>query len=441
MRILIPIFFNAPMGGLHHHVLASVRAMHAANHEVIVVSKPGPFADAISGLGAAHISTDWSDEGIATLVAQCCATSPDIIYSHPFASRQLAVAVSDALAVPLVAVWHGMYDDFVGHWVGSIDTAVAVSQGVAGYLSERCPPLAEKLVVIPNGVDDVWQRRDALTRDDESVHIGFVCRLDDDKQFILDVFAGAVTNESLSRRDDIVWHIIGDGEKRNSLASEFESAGVPTKIQWHGWLETPAMMEVMAQCDLLIAPGRSALEAMALGRATIAVGSKHYAGIVRPENWEAVASTNFGGIGDRFESYKHGTLAQDLLSLIDDSRARDALARFGADLVDTHFRDAVSQERLLHVLSAALARGKPSIDNMQIAYAQERAVGLRQREDAILTYRRYSQRARESAVKHEAQVARLNEGIARRDAKLEAIKRNPLSVIGMAMGKLLRRGR
>ncbi|NBO46696.1 MAG: group 1 glycosyl transferase, partial [Actinobacteria bacterium] len=52
------------MGGLHHHVLASVRAMHAANHEVIVVSKPGPFADAISGLGAAHISTDWSDEGI-----------------------------------------------------------------------------------------------------------------------------------------------------------------------------------------------------------------------------------------------------------------------------------------------------------------------------------------------------------------------------------------
>lgn len=441
MRILIPIFFNAPMGGLHHHVLASVRALRSAKHEVHVVSKPGPFADAVLALGASHISTDWSDEQFDAVIAQCCATSPDVIYCHPFASRQLAVAVSDALAVPLVAVWHGMYDDFVGNWVGSIDTAIAVSQGVGQYLGERCPPLSEKLVVIPNGVDDVWQQQPPVEHTDSAVHVGFVCRLDEDKQFILDVFSGAVRDSALAQRSDVVWHIIGDGEGRDAFAAQLAEVTPAERLHWHGWLDTAQMASQMSKCDINIAPGRSALESMALGRATIAIGSKHYAGIVQPETWEAIAATNFGGIGNRFDSYHHGILTRDLMSLIQDPSARERLGKFSADLINTHFRDSVSQRRLLQILETAKARGKTKIADMTIAYAQERAAGLRHGEEAIRTYRRYSQKARESASKHEAQVARLTEGIARRDAKLDAIKRNPFSVVSMMISKLLRRNR
>lgn len=449
MRVLIPIFFNAPMGGLHHHVLASTGALLAAGHEVVVVSKSGPFAEAVRALGASHIETDWSEEDAAATVAKACEVDPDIVYCHPFASRQLGVAVAEALAVPLVAVWHGMYEDFANDWAASAERVIAVSDGVADYLRERCPALGERLVVIPNGVDEQWQRvpqpttpaGDARRTDSgaEFVNIGFVCRLDEDKQFIIDVFAGAVADDALACRDDVVWHIIGDGEGRDALASELDAAGVHTAIRWHGWLDTPAMTAVMADCDIIIAPGRSALEAMALGRATIAVGSKHYAGVVGPDTWRAIAATNFGGIGTRFEEYSHGTLAADLAGLIDDAPRRRRLGEFGADLIDERFRDSVAQQRLLNVLAEAGAQGKTALVDLRVAYAQQRARALRVREEAVLTYRRYSRSARETAAKHEAKVEQLTEAIARRDATLAAIKRNPLRLLTMAARKAVRR--
>ncbi|NDB18746.1 MAG: glycosyltransferase, partial [Actinobacteria bacterium] len=255
MRILIPLFFNAPMGGLHHHVLASVRAMVAAGHEVAVMSKPGPFADEVRGLGAAPIETNWEDSDLARDVAAACASAPDVVYCHPFASRQLGVAVAEALAVPLAAVWHGMYDDFVEQWADSVDCAIAVSEGVAAHLRNRCPELSDRLLVIANGVDEAWRRQPQPPHSDGTTHIGFVCRLDEDKQFILDVFAAAVVDESLAGRDDVVWHVIGDGEGRGALAAAITDGGVQADVRWHGWLDTAEMMKAMAQCDIVIAPG------------------------------------------------------------------------------------------------------------------------------------------------------------------------------------------
>lgn len=449
MRVLIPIFFNAPMGGLHHHVLASARALHTDGHDVVVVSKSGPFADAAVALGATHIATDFSDDDIARVVARCCEVAPDVVYCHPFASRQIGVAVAEALAVPLVAVWHGMYDDFIQDWVDSVDAAVAVSEGIAAFLRQRCPTLDAKLTVIANGVGAVWQKQPLRTTQlsesqdmaspAQPVHIGFVCRLDEDKQFILDVFAGAVTDPRLAHRDDIQWHIIGDGEGRAAFESSLATSGNRAQFRRYGWLDESEMMEAMAGCDIIIAPGRSALESMALGRTTIAIGSKHYAGVVTPEGWQAIAATNFGGIGSRFDEYSHGTLTADLLGLIDNAARRRTLGEFGADLVDDHFRDSVSQQQLLRLLADVVDRGKQEIPDLRVAYAEQRALGLRTREEAVLTYRRYSRKARETAAKHEAQVARLNEAITRRDVTLAALKRNPFALIARTLRLRIRR--
>ncbi len=429
MRILIPLFFNAPMGGLHHHVLASTRAMIAAGHEVTVMSKPGPFADQVRGSGATHLPTNWDESELGSDVAQACASKPDVVYCHPFASRQVGVAVAEALGVPLAAVWHGMYDDFVEQWADSVDCVIAVSDAVASHLRGRCPELADRLVVIPNAVDEAWQRQPIAAQVDGKTHIGFVCRLDEDKQFILDVFAGAVTDESLAYRDDIVWHIIGDGQERESLAAAISDAGVHTEVRWHGWLDAPQMLAAMASCDIIIAPGRSALEAMALGRPTIAIGSKHYAGVVSESTWTDIAATNFGGIGSRFDEYSHGQLTADICALVADPSRRAALGAFGAQLVDEHFRDQVSQQKLLSTLTDLVARGREPLADVRVAYAEQRARALRLREDAVLTYRRTTRTWQERTAKHEAQVERLNEAIARRDATLAAIKRNPMRLL------------
>jgi glycosyltransferase involved in cell wall biosynthesis len=431
MRVLIPIFFNSPRGGLHEHVLASLSALRSAGHEVTVVSKPGPFAQSAENLGAATIATDWEPESLAMTIEASCDASPDVVYCHPFASRQLGVAVSEALGVPLIAVWHGMYDDFLPEYHDSIARIVVVSDGIGEYLVDKCPEVAGRLLTIPNGVGDEWRQQPIAKRDGHRVRIGFVCRLDDDKQFILDVVSQAVSGDFLAAREDLEWHIVGDGAGR----AEFEeSIATPSaQVVWHGWLNASDMRSVMSECDIIIAPGRSALEAMALGRPTIAVGSKHYAGIVAPQSWRAIAATNFGGIGSRFADYEPNRLASDLLSLIDNEDLRLELGEFSAALVNQEFRDSVSQARLLSTLGEVVTEGREPLPKLQVAFAQQRALALHLHEEGIRKQRRFSASWRETKAIHQAEVARLTEKLARRDAQIAKIKSNPLALMGILL--------
>ncbi|MBR3216115.1 MAG: glycosyltransferase, partial [Exiguobacterium sp.] len=285
----------------------------------------------------------------------------DLVYAHPFDSRQVGLAVAETHGIPFVFVIHGMYYDEIEQYHTSVSRVIAVSERIATHLVEHCPAIESKLIVIPNGVDDAFVP-DVTSVSSERVTGLFTSRLDADKLFILDVFLDALEDERIKSLP-IDWLIVGDGTQREKYASRYEEAleGTSQTMDWLGWVEQDDLPEVMRRADFVIAPGRSALEGMAVGKPTIAVGSKSYQGLVTPSTWQDIASTNFGGIGTKYDGYTSGRIGDAILELMDETTRRE-LARFSAALVDEHFRDEAAQRLLLDLLEEVRREGPKEID-------------------------------------------------------------------------------
>lgn len=361
MNVLLPVFFHSAMGGLHRHILSSVKVLIREGHEVTVVCKPGPFAEEVEALGGQVMRTDYSNEDVTRVIDAVGTQSFDLVYAHPFDSRQVGLAVAETHGIPFVLVIHGMYDDEIEQYHASVSRVIAVSERIAVHLVEHCPAIESKLIVIPNGVDDAFVPN-ATKVTSERVTGLFTSRLDADKLFILDVFLDALEDERIKSLP-IDWLIVGDGTQREKYASRYEKAleGTSQTMEWLGWVEQDDLPEVMRRADFVIAPGRSALEGMAVGKPTIAVGSKSYQGLVTPSTWQDIASTNFGGIGNKYEGYSPGQIGEAILELMDETTRRE-LARFSAALVDEHFRDEAAQRLLLDLLEEVRQEGTEEID-------------------------------------------------------------------------------
>lgn len=361
MNILLPVFFHSAMGGLHRHILSSVKVLIREGHEVTVICKPGPFAEEVEALGGQVIRTDYTNEDVTRVIHAVRTQSFDVVYAHPFDSRQIGLAVAETNGIPFVLVIHGMYHDEIEQYHASVSRVIAVSERIATHLVEHCPAIESKLTVIPNGVDDAFVP-DTTSVSSERVTGLFTSRLDADKLFILDVFLDALEDERIKSLP-IDWLIVGDGTQREKYASRYEEAleGTNQTMDWLGWVEQDDLPEVMRRADFVIAPGRSALEGMAVGKPTIAVGSKSYQGLVTPSTWQDIASTNFGGIGTKYDGYTSGRIGDAILELMDETTRRE-LARFSAALVDEHFRDEVAQRLLLDLLEEVRQEGVEEID-------------------------------------------------------------------------------
>lgn len=361
MNILLPVFFHSAMGGLHRHILSSVKVLIREGHEVTVICKPGPFAEEVEALGGQVIRTDYTNEDVTRVIHAVRTQSFDVVYAHPFDSRQIGLAVAETNGIPFVLVIHGMYHDEIEQYHASVSRVIAVSERIATHLVEHCPAIESKLIVIPNGVDDAFVP-DTTSVSSERVTGLFTSRLDADKLFILDVFLDALEDERIKSLP-IDWLIVGDGTQREKYASRYEEAleGTNQTMDWLGWVEQDDLPEVMRRADFVIAPGRSALEGMAVGKPTIAVGSKSYQGLVTPSTWQDIASTNFGGIGTKYDGYTSGRIGDAILELMDETTRRE-LTRFSAALVDEHFRDEVAQRLLLDLLEEVRQEGVEEID-------------------------------------------------------------------------------
>src|SRR5699024_2446698 len=90
-------------------------------------------------------------------------------------------------------------------------------------------------------------------------------------------------------------------------------------------------------CDIIIAPGRSAIEGMACGKPVIAVGSKIYIGLITQQNWQSAVYSNFGGAGKKFADYEVASIENDLDYLLDDKDNINRLGSFGNEVARQFF--------------------------------------------------------------------------------------------------------
>ncbi len=171
--------------------------------------------------------------------------------------------------------WHLRWAQRLDPWV---TRHVCVSQSVADFMAKQCGFAAEKLVVIPNGVD-IARFRDAAPVDRGSLGLAVgrkflvsIGRLDPQKGLdrllrVAPTFLPALADH------DLVF--VGDGPERTPLESLSRSLGLQNRVHWAGWrADVPA---VLAASDGLLLPSRwegmpnVVLEAMAAGKPVAAL--------------------------------------------------------------------------------------------------------------------------------------------------------------------------
>ncbi len=323
---LIVVHWLTDFGGLHENVFDTAAGLVAAGWRVTVMAPPARVAPRFVAAGAQFVAHSLED--VAAGAALALAHGPfDLVHAHPFQARRVGAAVAAALGAPLVVTLHGQYDDEFAHYRSTVRCIICVSAAVAEYVAARDPALADRLVVIPNGVDfDVFTPPVALAaapRAATRTTIAVASRLDLDKGVLADVIADLVAHfgahlDGGGQHRPIELRVAGDrlyGPPANPFTAAIDRAAASGAIEVvrAGWIaDRGALRQFYTEADVVVAPGRAAMEAIACGVPTIAAASRGYIGLVSSDTLELAHLTNFGGVQLPATLYSPGAIVEDV---------------------------------------------------------------------------------------------------------------------------------
>lgn len=348
MNLLYIVNFHAPMGGLHENVYSSALYMKRQDCNVFVVLKPGCLQERMEAKGIHTITTDFSDADATLESIEEVGVAFDLVHFHPGPSKYPALKYAERYDVPLIETYHGIWMDSLEDHIDQLDAIVTVSEGIKNHLQNQIDDYHEKYYVMTNGYDsNLFDQPQYYQEESNEINIGFVTRLDQDKEFIIDILLLAVNHIKNKTDMKINIHVIGDGTHREEFLklSHAMLENTDHTIQFKGWLVDEKLKDAYLDCDIIIAPGRSAIEGMASGKPVIAVGSKKYIGLITQENWQSGVYSNFGGAGSKFADYELDSIESDLDYLLDETDNVNNLGRFGNAITSQFFdADKVNQE-------------------------------------------------------------------------------------------------
>ncbi|HYD64547.1 sulfotransferase [Azospirillum sp.] len=419
MHVFLPIYFNASLGGLHEHAMAQIKALRSRGHTCTVMCRPGAFAERARAAGGRVVTSHFRDpdEDVAKALRH---PGIDLVHAHPFAARRVGLKVAQTLGVPFFLTIHGMYTDDLETYAPCVDMVCAVSDALRDHILAHTAMEPRRVVVLRNGVDTEVFRPDAspsrfpppprglldcvnrtlravpallhrpgggraaappAAPGDGERTIVFASRFDKDKAFILDIIQETWRTMAETGRSDLHWVMAGDGVLRPDLekaAAQLNARTGRPLVRFEGWRPAAELAHLFRQADIVVAPGRSALEAMACGVPVIAVGSKKYVGILQGDGLLQGMHTNFGGIGNKHKDYAPGAMLRDIDRIIGDGEFADRLRATYAGLIESTYRQATI-DRLLDALytmsldegacNGRLSRQRVRVDHPGLGFA------------------------------------------------------------------------
>ena len=191
-----------------------------------------------------------------------------VAHLHTFASQVLGTRAARRTGARVVRTEHStrVYDDATcwpfSRWsLARADASVAVSEHVRRVGLARAPWAADRMTVVPNGVDTAHFAPEDGGRPDGFVFV-VVGRLDPRKG--IDRAIEAMTAVPGTRLD-----IVGDGEERDALEAQARALGVADRVRFHGYVEDIRPLLARAHAALCVSRseglGIAFLEAMAMG--------------------------------------------------------------------------------------------------------------------------------------------------------------------------------
>lgn len=361
LKIFIPVFFNAPLGGLQSHVESQCLALKKSGSIPVVMCKPGLFSDQLHRQGIDVLNSDFTD--INQAIAEAIKAGPfDLVHAHPFASRKVGLEVSKKTGCPFIVTYHGCYDDQLSSWSSDVNIVIAVSAAIRDFLVNLNCIEPKKIFTIPNGVNlDIFcpkkiedSVKNQLKKEQNHVdnseikRILLVSRLDQDKKFIIDTIKDTWQHCINNRVFSWDWLIAGDGTLRAEMeleANQLNQSSGKKNIGFLGWQSELELANLYNTADLVIGPGRCAIEAMACGTPVIAIGSKTYIGLVNQNNFADGIYSNFGG------GIKQTILTENMFhqieSIIEDKKKLQSLGDSCKKLVKSYFDQQLLDNQLL----------------------------------------------------------------------------------------------
>ncbi len=287
----------------------------------------------------------------------------DVVHTHLSADHWLSLLALRRVGrrIGLVRSIHhpraAKRNPFTRYLLGrATDAVIAVSYHIAGVLRERSRVPAERLHVVPGGVDlkrfrppsaDARARGRAILGVPSSARlIGIVSRLAPDRghMALFEAFRRVA-----AEAPDARLAVVGKGEYLPRLRNRVRALGLEDRVDFPGYYEED-LPEVLAAFDLfaLIAPGsegtcRAVLEAMAMGLPCVVTGRNGLA--------EAVKD---GATARVVPDGRVDLLASTLLDLLADERRRLAFGRAGRLRAEKHFARERRAERVEEVYAKML---------------------------------------------------------------------------------------
>lgn len=350
-RMLVPVVFRAGHGGLHSNVSAQLAAARRAGWAPTLMCPEGPFAAKMRRRFRV-VTHDFADEDEAVETAMGAGPF-DLVHAHPWASFRVGAQVATGFGAHLVVTRHNVRIGDLPARSHLVDLVVAVSDLARQAIVVGTDIPRERVVVVPNGIDTRrFRRRHRSRYAGAQPRILVASRFDEDKTFIVELLEETWATMGKERHGwpAMRWTIAGDGTllpRMRQSVERFLSRDGSIGVEFVGWLEPPALARAMAAASVVIAPGRSALEALATGTTTIAVGGRGYLGLIDGETALTAIAQNFGSSERGWDEYQDGALARDLkraLEGCDDDGRRQRLAL------------AIAAEHDQHVVDARLAR-------------------------------------------------------------------------------------
>lgn len=295
--LLISSRFHSFVGGVESVVASLAQQLKRKKHQILVIaSKMGKAQKPQEEVAGIKVQRFWLNlprsllglisfpVRLATstqkLVKAAKEFNPNVIHYHfPDDSSVYVYLLTLTLKTPLILSIHGndlqvfgkkpWYRFFLKKLVGRANRIVVHSNYMKSQVVQEFPGVAEKVYIIPNGVDDKFFKESQTPSKNYIFSYG---RFAPKKAF--DVLITAFSNIKNQTDRDLV--IVGDGAEKESLQELVEELELEGRVTFPGEKRGSELLNYLHQAALAVIPSRRepfgivALELMAAGKAIIA---------------------------------------------------------------------------------------------------------------------------------------------------------------------------
>ncbi len=359
--------------GAETHAATLIARQAAAGHGVAVVS------DTLSTpVDAAYVPMPIGRRGYVSRIRNVLALRRlvrargiHVVHAHSRAASWVAYFATRGTDAVLVSTLHALQTPHPSARAFSVygEQAIAVSHSVEENALRDLGLRRSRVKVVPNGVDlerfhpaaSSAEARRALGLPERAPIVALVGRLSGPRAAVAKLVVTDVFVRVREAVPDAQLMIVGGMKLPDELGQLLAAADrhLAGGVRHLGHLGD--VVPALAAADVVVAAGRSAIEALAVGRPVVALGETHYVGVVGDETEAEALRTNFGDTGRRAPSDAAGVAAA-VSGLLQDPGLRRELGEWGRAFAERHFDAAKTWPRVEAVYRQARAlKARPRI--------------------------------------------------------------------------------